>query len=228
MIAYIDDQGLLPGDSLPSTAALSKHFAVSRPVIREALSSLAALGLIEVSNGRNAVVKPLDDQLITLYLSRAIRATRRPLTALMEVRGPLEIEAAFLAAERSTAEERENLRTLETRMADVLGNGDAYINLDLALHRQIAVLGRNPALLGITDALRGHIFSAMTAIRTHRELRNLVGHEHAEHQQIISHIIAGSPERASDAMRDHMATTQSLINDVEDVQGASGSTASHR
>jgi DNA-binding FadR family transcriptional regulator len=215
LIAYIDEARLGPGDALPSTAALSERFSVSRPVIREALSALAALGLIELSNGRNAVVRQLDSHLVALFLSRAIRTSAEPLTTLMELRAPLEIEAALLAATRSSMSQREDLVALERAMRDAVGDSKLYVELDLELHRQVAVASGNPALLGVTEAVRGHVFEAMTRLRAHRESENLVGGEHAEHASIVEAIVAGEPEAAAAAMRLHMETTALLVRAIE-------------
>ncbi|OMH26970.1 hypothetical protein BKD30_04290 [Tersicoccus phoenicis] len=221
LIAYIDERNLAAGDALPSTAELSERFGVSRPVVREALSALAALGLIELSNGRHAVVKELDEQLITLYLSRALRSTPRRLTALMELRVPLEIQAAALAAERATDAEREALSVLVHGMTGQIGKADAYVRLDLQLHRQIAVLGGNPALLGITDAVRGQVFDAMTRLRALREERGLVGAEHREHDAVVAAIVAGDAEAAGEAMRAHLRTTGQLVAVLDDATATS-------
>ncbi|WP_147440973.1 FadR/GntR family transcriptional regulator [Mycetocola zhadangensis] len=215
IIDYIDEERLAPGDPLPSTAALSERFSVSRPVVREALSALAALGLIELSNGRNAVVRQLDSHLVALFLSRAIRTSADPLTTLMELRAPLEIEAAQLAAMRSTAAQREALSALERAMNDAVSDAKLYVELDLELHRQIAELSGNPALLGVTDAVRGHVFDAMTRLRAHREAIDKVGSEHSEHTRIVEAIAAGDGEAASAAMRSHMEMTAALVRAVE-------------
>ncbi|WP_411721851.1 FadR/GntR family transcriptional regulator [Mycetocola sp.] len=215
LIEYIDEARLAPGDALPSTAALSERFGVSRPVIREALSALAALGLIELSNGRTAVVRQLDSHLVALFLSRAIRTSPEPLTTLMELRAPLEIEAAQLAATRSTIAQRESLVALEAEMREAVGDARLYVELDLELHRRIAESSGNPALLGVTDAVRSHVFEAMTRLRSHREVMGLVGSEHAEHARIIEAIAAGESEAASAAMRLHMETTALLVRAIE-------------
>lgn len=101
VLGLIDEQGLSAGDPLPATGALAERFGVSRTVIREALSALAALGIIEVSNGRSATVRELDPSLVRFYLSRAIRESRDDgFSTLMDLRGPLEVRAARRAAER--------------------------------------------------------------------------------------------------------------------------------
>ena len=66
LIDFIASEGLKPGELLPSTAKLSESFGVSRPVVREGLRSLASLGIIEIVNGKGAIVKPIDGSLLQL------------------------------------------------------------------------------------------------------------------------------------------------------------------
>lgn len=55
--ARIDGRDLQPGDLLPSEAALSEEYEVSRSVVRQALASLEADGLVLKSQGRGTVVR---------------------------------------------------------------------------------------------------------------------------------------------------------------------------
>lgn len=101
VLALIDEGGYSAGDELPSTGALAERFDVSKTVIREALSALAALGIIEIANGRRATVRPLDSSVVRFFLSRAVRESADDgFTALMDLRSPLEIRAAQVAARR--------------------------------------------------------------------------------------------------------------------------------
>jgi GntR family transcriptional regulator len=52
----IKDRILVPGDTLPTEEELQQRFGVSRSVVRQALSSLADLGLIHRQRGRGSVV----------------------------------------------------------------------------------------------------------------------------------------------------------------------------
>lgn len=52
----MSDHRLAPGTALPSEVALQQQFAVSRSVVRQALSSLAAEGLVARGRGRGTVV----------------------------------------------------------------------------------------------------------------------------------------------------------------------------
>ncbi|HJC70924.1 MAG TPA: FCD domain-containing protein [Candidatus Brachybacterium intestinipullorum] len=101
VLDLIDDEGLDAGDALPSAGALAERFAVSKAVVREALSALDALGIVEISNGRAARVRPFDSSLVRFSLSRTIRTSPGDgFSALMDLRAPLEVRAAALAARR--------------------------------------------------------------------------------------------------------------------------------
>ncbi|MFC7877671.1 FadR/GntR family transcriptional regulator [Isoptericola sp. NPDC057391] len=215
IVEHIDGAGLRPGDSLPSTAALSDLFKVSRPVVREALSSLQAIGLIELSNGRNAVVRELDGHLIKIFLSRAIRGTPRPLRTLMEMRAPLEVQAATLAAQRVSEEDGRALVASVQAMADKVDDARLYVQLDLDLHRRIAELSGNEALLWVSEAVSNRVFEAMMQLRAHREELGTVGQERELHARIAGAIADGDAAAAARAMQEHMDVTQRLVEAVE-------------
>ena len=55
--ASIADGSLAPGDKLPSEEALERRFGVSRVTIRQALSDLQAMDMIEKVNGKGSFVR---------------------------------------------------------------------------------------------------------------------------------------------------------------------------
>jgi GntR family transcriptional repressor for pyruvate dehydrogenase complex len=219
VLDLIDDEGLDAGDPLPSAGALAERFAVSKAVVREALSALDALGIVEISNGRAARVRPPDSSLVRFSLSRTIRTSPgEGFSALMDLRSPLEVRAAALAARRvraadgeaadgpataaSTrgAEPAQELRALLEAMGEALGDSEAYPRLDLRLHATIGQLAESPALQGVLDAVSVPLFRAMRELRVTREARGLVGAEHAEHVRIVEAILAGDEQEASAAL----------------------------
>jgi GntR family transcriptional regulator len=69
----IRDTGLKPGDKLPTEAALTQRFKISRPVVREALKLLEQDNLIYAEHGRGRFVSPMSavqvDRPITVFES---------------------------------------------------------------------------------------------------------------------------------------------------------------
>lgn len=212
LLQLMEEQDLRPGDPMPSTAEISERFGVSRPVVREALSGLAALGAIEIINGRGAAVRAMGDDAIRVYLRRCLRASSaQEHAALMELRAPLEMQAARLAARRAGSEERERLRVHLARMDGCLHDPEAYIAADAELHRMIGEFAQNRALTGILTAVRAPVLTAMARSRELHEATGRVGIEHEEHRAIVAAVLDGDADAAERAMRTHMDRVLALI-----------------
>lgn len=131
-----------PGQLLPPEPELCARFGFSRIVIREAIKSLAAKGLIEVSRRVGTLVLErtrwnLFDPEIIVW--RAASAESDPTLSrdLMEIRRIIEPAAVRLAALRASDEDRRKLRAAYMAMARaVAGKGD-YVKADLDFHTAI-------------------------------------------------------------------------------------------
>ena len=214
VLALIDEGGYGAGDELPSTGAGAERFDVSNTVIREALSALAALGIIEIANGRRATVRPLDSSVVRFFLSRAVRESADDgFTALMDLRGPLEIRAAQVAARQMRTGgtqdadgSAQSLRSLLAEMDAALEDSTRY----LRLHQEIARLSGNRALHGILQAVSTPLFRAMRDLRATRDQHGLVGDEHSQHVRIVEAILSGDEAEAAAAMAAHMAAVERI------------------
>ncbi|MDQ2738895.1 MAG: GntR family transcriptional regulator, partial [Actinomycetota bacterium] len=60
MLDHIAQAALKPGDRLPSERELGQQFNVSRTVVREAMRSLAAKGVLDIRSGSPAIVARVD------------------------------------------------------------------------------------------------------------------------------------------------------------------------
>jgi GntR family transcriptional regulator, transcriptional repressor for pyruvate dehydrogenase complex len=215
LLLSISEKGLQPGDSLPSMASLMEEFSVSLPVIREALKSLSALGVITINKGKGAMVKPIDDQLLRVFFSQAIRLESEPLTRLMEVRQPLEIQSAMLAAHRHTGQDLFQLETLVADMAANLHQADHYIHLDAEFHLAIAIATHNLMLHYLVVSSRTALEDTMLTIREKREELGLIGNEQKAHETILAEIKRGDAAKAGAAMANHLTETLSLVEWIE-------------
>lgn len=131
-----------PGQILPSENELCERFAFSRIVIREAVKSLAAKGMLEVR--RKVGTQVLDpsewnlfDPDIIAWRTRTTGVDRRMSRDLLELRRIVEPAAARLAAVRATDDDRAAIReAFEGMRRAVAGEGD-YVAADLAFHAAI-------------------------------------------------------------------------------------------
>lgn len=220
LVQKIVEDDLRPGESLPSTADLIEEFGISRPVVREALSALQACGFVELRNGRAPIVAELDGTLVQMFVARASHLESDPMTKLMEVRVPLETQAAGLAARRISEEERQRLAEVCEQMKSQLADSAGYPVLDVTFHAEIAAAADNQVLLWMIHSIRSELMAVMHAVRAHREKNGLVGQEQAQHEAIFQAIRAGDQEEAERAMRTHLTTSLALVRDVEDLRRA--------
>ena len=82
---HIRTEGLGPGDRLPSEAALSRQFSVSRTVVREAFSSLAAMRLIDLRAGRRATVAELDYGAMSMVIEHGVHTEQITVQQIYDV-----------------------------------------------------------------------------------------------------------------------------------------------
>ena len=100
---------LAPGAKLPSESELIEEYAVSRTVVREAVTRLRAEGLVETQQGRGSFVLAVPESSSFNVESSAIR-TQADVLAMLDFRIGVESEAAALAALHHTAPTRRRSR----------------------------------------------------------------------------------------------------------------------
>src|SRR5688572_17485376 len=140
-----------PGAPLPNEADLGLEYGASRSVIREAVKSLAAKGLLE-SRTRTGirVLPPMHWNLLDPEVLNWRYSSMRPAAffrEIFEVRRMIEPQAAELAAERATKAEIEEMADAYAAMEAVELPGSQAINADLRFHRAVLAGAHNELLL---------------------------------------------------------------------------------
>jgi GntR family transcriptional repressor for pyruvate dehydrogenase complex len=191
------------GDALPSERELAAQFGVSRTVIREAIRSLAARGVVEVKSGRGVRVATLDTAPVSEAMALLLRGSNRiDLAQIHEVRTMLEIHTAGLAAERSVAEDHEALERLISAQAGAGDDVNAAADLDVEFHRLIARSTRNELYVVLLDSIAG-------ALLENRRATLAIEHSPAritdEHRSILDAVRSHDAGQARGAMERHLA-----------------------
>ena len=194
---------LRPGDLLPSEASLLERFEVSRPVVREALRSLAGQGLIDVVSGKGAIVRPVDDRLLRLFFQRAIEVESASLVELMEVRKPLEVQSAALASQRGTREDVEAIGAKVSTMRGHLEDLDAYAEHDVEFHVLVALASHNGIMRHLIGSIRHSLREAIQEGLRRRTSRAELERVQQLHEAIYRAIAARDAAAAADAMARH-------------------------
>lgn len=161
-----------PGSALPPEHELETRFGASRSVVREAVKTLAAKGLVSVRPRHGTHVRPphdwsLLDQEVLGWLKNGRGLDRDLLLALEETRSIIEPAAAALAAERATADDRRRIAAAFAAMRAAQDDSQASIAADKDFHLAILDATHNPVLRsfrGAIDAILGAVFDMSVGV----------------------------------------------------------------
>ena len=189
---------LLPGDS-----DLIERYGVSRTVLREALKTLSAKGLLQAKARIGTRVRDrsewnLFDPDVLVWYAR-IGFAPEFLGHLGEMRLALEPEAAAMAARRRTPEQLETIFMWVERMADPAIERDSFVRADLGLHLAIADAAGNPFFLSISTLIEVALVAMLTASSPVENAERLA-RSVMQHRAIADAIKRGDTVAAHDAM----------------------------
>jgi GntR family transcriptional regulator, transcriptional repressor for pyruvate dehydrogenase complex len=190
------------GEMLPSERDLSEQFGVSRPLVREAIGSLGAKGLLESSPGRGHVVTALGRDTATESLTIYLRGQRLDYAKLMEARTLIEVESAALAARRANPADLQALREAESAM-DSGTTPEELAIADNQFHRAIATAGDNEFLCVTLDSLREALLVFDAQVPTLADDK-FVAIFRRGHARILRAIASGDEAKAREAMQVHL------------------------
>lgn len=194
---------IAPGNKLPSEAVLVEQFAVSRSVVREAISRLKSLGLVDSRQGSGVFVKKAGFS--PLNFDARFAESKQAVVQMVEVRRALEAEVAALAAQRRTAADVKRIRQAIAALDKAVRNGGDGVEEDVNYHRAIADAARNPFLISTLDYLRQFLRGATRVTRANEARRgDFMDQVRVEHDAIVTAIEAGDVAKARQAAARHM------------------------
>jgi GntR family transcriptional regulator, transcriptional repressor for pyruvate dehydrogenase complex len=197
---------LMPGTRLPTEQEMMDATGVSRTVIREAVASLRAEGLISTRQGIGSFVAEQPAQAL-FRIEPGQAASVADALHIMELRTAVETEAAGLAAERATKAQRRAIHKALTAIDAAIERGEPAIAEDFALHAVITEATGNPQFRRFLDFL-GRFIIPRSRVRIQAEnMRSYLLSFQQEHRAIVDAIDAGAAEQAQGAMRAHLVSS---------------------
>lgn len=152
------------GSVLPGDVELAQRFSVSRTVLREAMKTLAAKGLV-VPKARigTRVTEPqfwnmFDSDVLTWHFEAGV--SEDFLLNLYDIRLAFEPAAAELAAERATTEEIAQLRNLANDMGRSGHSTESLAIADLKFHLAVANASKNPFMRTLGSLIKAALVGA--------------------------------------------------------------------
>jgi DNA-binding GntR family transcriptional regulator len=195
---------LAPGARL-GEVELADRLGVSRTPVREALSRLAAEGLVEIVPNRGA---------------RVVTWTVAELEGVFDLRSVLEPQLTAHAVPNAAPADIDVLDALTRRMHEVGTPGpgqdlDALVPLNRAFHDRLVALAAHPALAtALAAAIHPPIVRRNFLTYDEASLRRSLAH----HSEIVAALRAGDPEWARAVMTSHIANARAVMVRAAGVQ----------
>jgi GntR family transcriptional regulator, transcriptional repressor for pyruvate dehydrogenase complex len=217
------DGRLKPGDPLPSEGQIAAACGISKQIAREAIRDLAAMGVIQIQQGKVARVRSLDAEPLGRFFRFAVRASKEGLGEAVEMRRLLEPPIARLAAMRRTADGVARLDAILQRMQTSLMDPPAWIDADLDFHETIAEMSGNRLLRLQMRGLRPILQDVMQLFNARRKRSKAEWRETLErHARVVAAIKSGDGDAAFRAMEHHFEAAQDAIRELFPLQQTSG------
>jgi len=208
------DQALKPGDELPSEGDLAESFGVSKPTIREALRALAAIGVVEIVQGKRATVRHPSSEPLEGFFQFAVSHSDQGLREVVELRRKLETEIAVLAAERATAQQVTQMEAAVAKMRDAVGTIEPWLDADLQLHMALAESAGNSLMFYLMEALGGVFRESMRILHLQRGPKGVEA-TLARHEQIVQAVKARDPQSVRRAMDAHYGAIDLTVMELD-------------
>lgn len=204
-----------PGDKLPTERELASLFNVSRTSVREALRKLEIKGFIEIKQGSGIFIKALDFHIPNEEFTSPIRnAEKKLIYEMLELRRVLEVECAYLATQRATSEDLEQIRQSLEMMAHAKNDSALGLEADLRFHFNIVRASNNSIFLQLMENLSEHMKDTIRVTRKYRladpdRIQDTID----EHKEIYLAIATGEADRAKQLMEKHISQIRKEISE---------------
>ncbi len=201
------------GDRLPSERILAEQLAVGRAAVREVLSALQVLGIVERRVGDGTYIRGGVDRLMGVEAALDAIRENQSLGEVWQARKILEIVLAELAVEKASESDLLSLRESLGRITEAIvdQNYDDYADADRDFHLSLANAAKNPFLQ------RAH--SPILAI-THQQLATQVDSfyiaQHGDkmvesHRAILVALEIKDRKNISNVVNDHFLASERLF-----------------
>jgi GntR family transcriptional regulator, transcriptional repressor for pyruvate dehydrogenase complex len=223
LAAQIEAGELAPGQRLPTEQAIVAATGVSRTVVREALASLRARGLITTRQGLGAFVAERPPKAFAVGADEMNSISE--VLRLLELRMSVEVEAAALAAERRTTADIERMTSRLSAFDKAIGSGGRDAEEDFAFHKDILASTQNPYFTRIFDVFGSLIIPRqrirLESMPADKRVSYLDGIQH-EHRAILKAIKSRDKDAAREAARHHLLNAYERYRSLVPQEAASG------
>jgi DNA-binding FadR family transcriptional regulator len=203
------------GKPIPPEPLLCAELGVSRTVLREAVKSLVAKGLITTGPKVGTRVLPEEnwnwfDPDVVAWQSK-LGLSPAFLCDLQDLRQVVEPAAMRLAAERATAQDIAEIESAYAGMKNAVEKGGDYVTHDLRFHLCLLKASRNRMLVQMSKVLAALL---RTSFEISTQRSNGAVTSLPLHRAVLDAVIARQPDQAEAAIRVLIDGARKDIDDV--------------
>lgn len=198
------------GDKLPPERIIAEQLGVSRPTVREALSALEIVGLVESKTGQGTFIHSVDLESLKPRAVSLLQEEASP-SEILEARRVVETDAAAFAAQRASLEEISEIeKALQALQDETAQSGRFSMETDRWFHLAIANAAGNSVLrelvTTVLDLTRQTLWGMMRE-KTHA-MPDRPEKALQHHRAIYEAIRDRNVEQARAAMLDHLLNVE--------------------
>ena len=197
LLEYMKSASLNPGDLLPREEDLAAQLKVSRHIVREGVSRLKALGLIESRKKRGMVMKRPNPFAGLKKIAKADLFSNRDQHEFMELRVALELGMCDYIFSRKTPKKLADLRK-------VAGEPDSSVQeygVEVEFHSSLMAIGGNQ----IASQFRSILVQVLKPVYERNWMTAVNMLQTPTHHQICDVLERGSAKEFHDMLRKHFA-----------------------
>lgn len=191
----IKDGTLKPGDKLPPERQMAEMMNVSRPALKQTISILEGMGIVESRQGDGNYILPYQNKLFNpLILS--FYAAHGNMDNILEIRYILEVQSVKIAARKRTEEQIRGMEEILGRMKS-FKDLEERIRLNAEFHLAIIKISGNPLLINFYESIEELIG---------QQIATTDGtHFYSSHKEILDWIKEKRPDMAAKSMFHHLS-----------------------
>ena len=201
--SYIAREGLGAGDMLPTEKALEEALGISRTSIREALTSLEAIGVVETRHGIGRFLRGFNFDAVVASLTYNSETNTKSFMDVINIR--MALEHAFIVRVLPLMEEEDysELRRLIDEMAELIEQNvseekliSAHTAFHLTLYRKL-----DNRLLSHLIEMFSTLQRALTDLRRYRT--SDTGEFIRLHRELVDALESGNESQVHDKLEEH-------------------------
>ncbi|MGH6760821.1 MAG: FadR/GntR family transcriptional regulator [Phyllobacterium sp.] len=206
--AYIEDNRLDPGVSLPPEGELANQLGVSRNSVREGIKALESVGVLESRRGIGVFVKAFSFEPLLENLAYGLGGALKQIEEVITIRRTLEVGLIDKTVELIGPDDIRELRETCDKMKERAERGESFPDEDRRFHQLLFRCQDNEVLLRLLEVFWLAFYKASDFVNLDNADPIQTWRDHA---MIVDAVEAGDPAAARDQLDKHYAGINRVI-----------------